>query len=82
MLLGCEVGGFRQGFRNALINVADTLTNPFGNAVGFSEFHNYLSLWNFGGSAQPALVSLHGNPEGVSLVSGREIYAVLSRFDL
>ena len=37
LLFGCEVGGFRQVFLNASINVKDVLVQPFGHTMRLHE---------------------------------------------
>ena len=40
----CEVGGYRQGFRDAGIKVADVIALE---GASCSNVHNYLTVWNF-----------------------------------
>ena len=40
----CEVGGYRQGFRDAGIKVADVTALE---GASCSNVHNYLTAWNF-----------------------------------
>ena len=81
-LFGCEVGAFRQGFSRAGINVADILREPFGDNVGFTALHNYVSMWGFGGAPQPVDVSLHGAAAIYWLPLGRDVHAAIARFDV
>ena len=82
LLFGCEVGAFRQGLSKAAINVEDILTKPFGDSIRFSEVDNYWSLWGFGGASQPAVVSLHGDTDIYHVPIGRQVDAVITRFDV
>ena len=82
LLFACEVGAFRQGLSKAAINVEDILTKPFGDSIRFSEVDNYLSLWGFGGASQPAVVSLHGDTDIYHVPIGRQVDAVITRFDV
>ena len=83
ILLGCEVGGFRQGFRAANVNVGDLLKEPFGERnFEFVELDNNLAMWGFGGASQPSVVSLHGSPAVWPIPVGREIDAAVTRFDV
>ena len=61
LLFACEVGGFRQGFLNANINVNDVLVKPLGRNMRLLEEDNYIALWGFRGASQPTKVSLNGN---------------------
>ena len=82
LLFACEVGGFRKGLSRAAIDAKDILTKPFGDSVGFCEVDNYLSLWGFGGAPQPADVSLREDTYIYHVQTGRNIDAVISRFDV
>ena len=82
LLFACEVGAFRQGLSKAKIHVEDILKKPFGDSVRFAEVNNYLSLWGFGGASQPALVSLHGDTKIYQVPIGRQVDAVIARFDV
>ena len=81
-LFGCEVGASRQGLSRAAINVADILREPFGDDVGFTVQHNYVSMWGFGGASQPVDVSLHGAAAIYWLPLGRDVHAAIVRFDV
>ena len=41
LVLGCEVGGFRQGFKREGIDVGEVLQKPFGETIAYSEMDNF-----------------------------------------
>ena len=82
LFFACEVGAFRMGLDKAGIRVADILKKQFRDGVGVAEANNYLSLWGFGGASQPAVVSLHGDVEIYQVPIGRQVDAVIARFDV
>ena len=82
LLFACEVGGFRQGFKEAKIDVRHVLKEPFGDSVQHAEIDNYLAVWGFGGASQPAQVSLHGCAERYTVPIGRDVDAAITRFDV
>ncbi len=82
LFFACEVGGHREGLRRAGIQVGDILQKPFGNEIGFAEVDNYLSVWGFGGASQPAIVFQNGDATRHTVPAGREIDAVIQRFDV
>ena len=47
ILFGCEVGGFRQGFRCTGMNVRDILETRFGSTVSVTEIDNYTAVYGF-----------------------------------
>ena len=82
LLFACEVGTFRQGPSKAKIHVADILEKPFGDSVDVIEDGNYLAMWGFGGASQPTVVSLHGDTYAYRVPIGREVDAVIARFEV
>ena len=87
ILLGCEVGGFREGFSRAGIYMGDLLVGPFDRTVSFNNQGNYVSAWNFCGHAAagaegahfPVLTS-YGRPKTFTLPIARAVDAVIERF--
>ena len=89
ILLGCEVGGFREGFSKARprIYLADMLIKPFGGTVRFCDKANYVSAWNFcdtaaarAAGAHFPVVTKYKPPEIFMPPIAREVDAVIERF--
>ena len=64
LLFGCEVGGFRQGFRCTGMNVWDILQTRLGSTVSVAEIDNYIAV--FRKKVRPCCMALQA-----SLRSGR-----------
>ena len=97
LLFACGVGAFRQGLREARIDVGAILTEPFGESVRFAEVNNYLAVWGFGGASQPgasqpgpcsggasqpSVVSQRGVADIYRVNVGRDVDAVILRFNV
>ena len=74
ILLGCEVGGPRGGFRRQGIYVWDILERLFGSTVSVTEIDNYIAVCGLPTSSS----SLHGSPRTFTFPAGREVEAVIT----
>ena len=84
LLFLCEVGAFREGLTQAKIHLPDVLTGVFGESMKYAEIDNCVAVWGFrpGGASQPVQVSLHEPAQRYRVLSGRQVDAAITRFDV
>ena len=78
LLLACEVGGYRQGLRQAGIDSADVLSRYFGRRIVCSEIDNYLSVWDFNDDAKIVFSCARDHTIG----TGRDVDAMIAQYDI
>ena len=75
ILFGCEVGGFRQGFRCTGMNVWDILQTRLGSTVSVAEIDNYIAVF------RKSSALLHGPSSKFTFGEGC-FDAAITRFDI
>ena len=75
LLFGCEVGGFRQGFRCTSMNVWDILQTRLGSTVSVAEVDNYIAVF------RKSSALLHGLSSKFTFGEGC-FDAAITRFDI
>ena len=75
LLFGCEVGGFRQGFRCTSMNVWDILQTRLGSTVSVAEVDNYIAVF------RKSSALLHGPSSKFTFGEGC-FDAAITRFDI
>ena len=83
LLFGREVGGFREGFHAAGVQVGHLLKDTFDERnFHFVELQNNLAMWGFGGASLRTVVPLHGGAVIYRTPTEREIGAATTRSDV
>ena len=78
LLLACEIGGYRQGLRQAGIDSADVLSRYFGRRIVCSEIDNYLSVWDFNDDAKIVFSCARDHTIG----KGPDVDAMIAQYDI